>query len=553
MNFHRHVAPSLVLALSCLALVNCTADAVPESDEESVASQGEARSIDPLLIEPADPNVAVLQKGDGWQRMMVTGNLEDPTTGIARAANDEILILEKDSAIDVAPLPAKARAKLKETAMLRKAARPSVLLLNPAASADDDDMVTVVLKSAADAAETTPDVAPPAGGNVMFFGCPDYDDSYSRSINFDKSVAYHKGTESGSFTGGMDFDAQLKANAQVTLRYRVHRTLCVPYAVSFKKVELLGTADLTANAAVEGTFEKAWSFKRTIAKPEITSFTFWAGPVPVYLKIRAPIEAGVDAMAKAELHANAKVIGKGTFNVACNSSSCSGSKSASLTFAENKSPTASVAVKVKVTPWASASVRAVLYSEDIAYGDVGVKGSLPAELWGYAGNTCGDANHDGTNEFVTALTLDMRAKVDIIAKAAFFGDTVGSWSWNVADRHIGFWSFGAGTALEPIFYSGGANLGSVTMRGSMRPCWPYTDRMHYRVTWSDGASSVFDEVPSTLFSAPHTFASYGVKAIKVEALIDNADRDPNTSASRNLYLSPLPPIVVVGGGQLGRL
>ena len=102
-------------------------------------------------------------------------------------------------------------------------------------------------------------------------------------------------------------------------------------------------------------------------------------------------------------------------------------------------------------------------------------------------------------------------------------------------------SFGDGTALDPIFTAElTSNLLQTRMHGRMRPCWPYADAVTYRVTWSDGAVTTFTGSPTVLFTQDHQFASYGVKAVKLEALHDAAGRDlTGATTTRNVWLSPV--------------
>ena len=46
-------------------------------------------------------------------------------------------------------------------------------------------------------------------------------------------------------------------------------------------------------------------------------------------------------------------------------------------------------------------------TEWLAYAQVGVRPYLRGDLWGYYGNACGDADSNGVNETVNALTFDL--------------------------------------------------------------------------------------------------------------------------------------------------
>lgn len=527
--------------------------------------------VEAAAVDPSAPNVQQTSAGNGWRVMHVVGNVPDSKTGILEAVDDDIIILESKEAIDSAPLGPKTRAELKQASTLRASktvvAAPATLPTTKGTAttgaavdvdtldmklgvpAEEPSLFTVVHKKNMDLVENPP--APPEGVSYFSF-CDNYNGEYTKSLSVDRTYAYHKGDETGAFTGNFDVNARIQGNASATIKYRAKTSVivgCKAVWIDFKQAVVQGTADLTATGKVDAQFHKEWHYKKTIANPTVYDNWFVIGVVPVHLRIMVPVEAGLDADAKATLKANAKVVGHGAFNVTCGSSSCSGSKSATLQFDENEPPTFEAQLRVKVTPWAQASLKAVLFDETIGgYGQVGVRASLPTDLWAYAGNTCGDGNGDGTSEVVTAGTLDMSAKIDIVAKAGAFGADIGPWSWNVVNKHLMFKSFGEGSALDPIFtseYSGVAKR--ARMHGRMRPCWPYSDAITYRITWSDGSISNFTGAPSAVFTQEHDFASYGVKPVKLEAVRDAAGRDLGGENTREINMrvtdgTYLPPV-----------
>jgi hypothetical protein len=610
MIIRRSLSLSLLLAVVAAPAVIGCASATSPDDAEGAAAEGSsalAKSIDgpvdpsdpvgagktvgpkvpvgptytndvtPAFVEaaPTDPNAPAVQQtsnGAGWRVLHVAGNLPDAKTGALTAVDDDIIVLESKEAIDAAPLGPKTRAQLKASSTLRAkkqiaAVAPVAATTPTAASAaaafnvtdltavdlapqPDEALFTVVRKKAMDQLES-----PPPG--VSFFSiCDDYDSSFTKSMSVDKSYSYHKGDETGSFTGSFDVNARVQGNASATINYHAETSVfagCNAVWVDFKKATVQGTADVTAGGKVDAQFQKQWHYSKTIAQPTVLDQWFTIGVVPVHLRLMVPVEAGLDAEAKATLHANAKVVGHGSFNMSCTSSSCSGSKSAYINIDSNDPPSFEATARVKVTPWVQGSLKAVLFDETIGgYGQVGLRASLPVDLWAYAGNQCGDADgHDGP-ELVTGATLDMAVKVDVVAKAGAFGATAGPWSWNVANEHLYFHSFGDGTVLDPIVTSElTSNLLETKMHGRMRPCWPYTDAVTYRVTWSDGAVSTVTGSPTALFTQDHIFSSYGIKPIAVEPLHDAAGRDlSGHTTTRRVWLSPLRGIEVANIGDV---
>jgi hypothetical protein len=602
MNIRRSLSVSLLLAVvAAPAVAGCAADSSSSDGDGNTDAEAAALGKDPVVepgddvvagrprppkavvdtgatvtndvtpavvealpIDPNAPGVLQTSAGDGWRVMHINGNLPDAKTSALTAVDDDIIILESKEAIDLAPLGPKTRAALKASSTLRASktltASP-VVAKGIAASAglaqivaDDESLFTVVHKKSMDQMENP---APPPPGVTFFSFCDDYDGEYSKSLSVDKSYAYHKGDETGSFTGAFDVNARMQGSATATIKYHAKTSIaaaCHAVWIDFKKAQVKGTADLTASGKVDAQFHKEWHYSKTIAEPTVFDQWFTIGVVPVHLMVKVPVEAGLDAEAKATLHANAKVIGHGAFDVSCTSGGCSGSKTASITIDSSEPPTFEATARVKVTPWAQASLKAVLFDETIGgYGQVGVRASLPTDLYAYAGNMCGDADGNGQNELVTGLTLDMAVKIDIVAKAGAFGGTVGPWQWNVANKHLMFKSFGEGSILDPVLtYEKVPNqLLHTRMHGRMRPCWPYSDAITYRITWSDGSISNFTGSPTTLFTQDHDFATYGIKPIKLEAIRDAAGRDLSAggaSSTRNVYLRPFDDIFVQPGG-----
>jgi hypothetical protein len=84
----------------------------------------------------------------------------------------------------------------------------------------------------------------------------------------------------------------------------------------------------------------------------------------------------------------------------------------------------------------------------------------------------------------------------------------------------------------------------------MRSCWPFDDAVTYRVTWNDGTVTDHVGAAKSLLAIQHTFPSYGVKAVHVEAVSDSAGRVLGGVGDRSIYLSPLKDNVSLNTGGL---
>jgi hypothetical protein len=495
--------------------------------------------IDPLVvIDPDRAEARELERGEGWRRVRVAGSAEDGETGAARDLDDEFYVFNGRAAIDrTAALPLKARQALAQS-MARDGGKGSPTA-RAAGDDPDDDEIIVVPVAVARAAETADTVADQPEVRTIGW-CDDEQKTYSKTYSFDKTYNYDKSKVTGSFDGNAHFTARLKGSVTGTVKYKVVREwkfACIPYAV-IQRVTVAGNADVLATANVNAEFEKAWSWEKEIAAPLLGTVTLPVVPIP--LTFRAPIDIGINAAAKASLTANAQYQANGSFNIRCNSSGCDGSKNASHGFTPTGSPVFGATGKVKVTPWIQGGIRVYIISEWLASAEVGVRAGVPAEVFGYAGNTCGDANNDGVNEWVSAATLDLGVDIDVVAKAKFVGDDYGPWTWNVWDRHLAFWKIAGGGVFNPIFYdqpSAGTTV--ATMRGKMRPCWPYNDPVTFRITWNDGTTSMLTSHPDTLFSQPHDYGIFGNKMVRIDALSDSKGRSINGTSTDSVYLFPI--------------
>src|SRR5262249_23559823 len=161
-----------------------------------------------------------------------------------------------------------------------------------------------------------------------------------------------------------------------------------------------GQADVVADASANASFHDQWHASKTVVEPTIYDDWVSIAGLPVKITITVPIEAGIDASAQLVVDTDQHVEGHGSFNVICTSSSCDGSKNATISFQNNKEASLTdFNAHAHVDPWAQASVKLALY-EGVATGQLGLRATLDADFWAYAGNACGDGNHDGTNEYV---------------------------------------------------------------------------------------------------------------------------------------------------------
>jgi hypothetical protein len=472
----------------------------------------------PLSPPPTFPAVQAVEAGAGWQRVQVSGTAYDAQQGAVVTLGDEYYVINGRDAIAATSLSDATRAAL--AGKMKNAPLP----------ATGDEEILIVPTRLNDAVQA---------GVAEFSICDDQNNqTYPVSYAIDQTYPYHVDTQ-GTFSGSGDFSVRVHGNVTGAVKYDVQYTFCIPTLV-LHRVTVTGSASVIADAAIDASFSDTWSWSAQVAAPVLGTVTLPILPIPITFSV--PITVGIDAAAKADLHAHATYEADGQFSVVCNGNGCDGTKSATSGFTPNGSPIFGVNGLVTVTPWAMGAVHANVLADWLAYAEVGVKARMPAQLWAYAGNTCGDGNNDGTPEWVSAATLDLGVGIDVVARAGFIGDDLGPWSWNVWNQHLGFWTLGDTSALNPIFHPTWPTadaLRTARLLTKMRPCWPYTDAVTYLLTWNDGTTTTATGAPGTLIEVDHPYASYGTMVVDITAVSDAAGRSLGGTAESGVYLSPV--------------
>lgn len=533
--------PRLALAgfaIGLSALSGCAASAVdPGGDDGEEAAESTGTSRGALAVAPAPTlGVTTLATGAGWQRVRITGTATDLETGIVSSTDEELVLISDPSAIDAAPLGATTKQLLKADLAASMPTASDAL-----ARAVDSDIVLAVSRTQAarvDSAGTTGTSGGASGAST----CSNYDRTFDATPS--KTGGFSATLESaGTFTGTATLSGSVGASALASLTVRVKRADtflgCIPYAAAFRRVALGGAVDAQARIRMKGTYQREWHDRKLSAKIPLGSVGAMIGPIPISMSFSMPIETGIDAYAQGSVDIDEQYTAHAGFEISCTRQGCDGSKDASFD-ARNMLPPSSTGtnVKIDVTPWLSGSLRASLYSDAIAYGQVGLHAKTPTSFWFYSGDTCGDADGDGVNEYVRAGWVETALGIDMPARVSVLGKTVWSGSYDLLQPEIFFSGdllFGASTALDPIWREvrvGGLDTvldgpppppNTRRFVGGMRPCWPFGHAVKYQLTWGDGQTSEHTLGPGT-FAVSHTFPTSGRYTTKLRAESDTANR-----------------------------
>lgn len=493
------------------------------------------------MLQPHFQNV--LAQGQGWKLTAVAGVTE---TGEAYSAN--LYMVQGEDGIAQAPLPPTVQTALAE-------------------SIETEDLIYMLdqrtldeIRLSEEQGEPTPGLraiaeqegAARVGEMGLVGGCGDTDETFGQSfhmnIPFQREDTNVEGL-SGSvrFTGSSQTDAwgELKFRK---LRTRVLSSFCIPYGAVFKQVRVHGSMAINTTSELEGTllnYTNPGPWELELDKWHLFSRFFFIGQVPVYMAFNMPVTVG------AELSANVTTTGtiaywisqliQGSFDYSCTSSNCWGTSSFQQSVPSspgNHTSGAFGSLRLQPSLYVQLAVRGYVYNEGFAYAQVGVRPYVHGDLWAYGGNACGDADGDGFNEVVGALTLDVDAQVNLTAQASILRQLPWRWDdlWSSPRHHLVFWELAGSSALRPML--GGAESATVselyTAQARMRPCWPYADSVTYSLDWGDGTSDSLSGAPSAWQSAAHSWTELGSRSLLLTAVRDSHGRELNKGMSRTV-------------------
>ncbi|MFY0575755.1 hypothetical protein ACN28S_16585 [Cystobacter fuscus] len=521
----KTIACSLLASLSLLTGAEAFAQ---QRGEEGDQGELEETGADPKLY-----TEKVLEEGEGYQRKLIIGVTADDEKPVAYER--EFYSISSPEALrkikmsqglyeDLSAAFAEAKGQEDKVFSIDKRIVDELLI------AEQKGELTPYLKEIAEPADEEGDTKRMG----PFGSCSDQSKSKSKSFSFSSPINTSSNL-GGGFTGSIYTTGNMSGSATGEVVVKIKRTkvfwVCIPYGVRFGHARLrqcLGEQQLVHQrlaqlrlqlAEAGGQAEPGLARLLHRAHPGAHRLQPAHRPGPEHQRDRhryRGLQRPADGHGQLRLHLH-------EWRLQRLRQLQPGQRSSS------QPVTGSVSGRIQPTLWAQVAVRAYLYSEWVAHAQVGVRAYLYGDLWGYYGNTCGDANGDLINETVSALTFDLDWRLFITGRASLVGNT-SNWDnlWSTSRRHIKFWDLlsGGSSALRPTL------LGPATVplnytnsySSRMRPCWPYADSVNSQFNWGDGTYASFSAVPGTTTTRTKFWTSTGAKAVRVTALNDSHGR-----------------------------
>ncbi|NVJ61126.1 MAG: hypothetical protein HWE27_12095 [Gammaproteobacteria bacterium] len=356
-------------------------------------------------------------------------------------------------------------------------------------------------------------------------------------------------------------DVNLTGKVEFTAYYEVKQTwFCVPYMFRYIRSEVTANADLhRAGFNIEG--EIAADFNRVFQSEMIKlidhSWNFMVGPIPVVFNIEAPLSVGLETHAqhRESLSMDAAISGRLSASISCApGSDCEEQHDFNFQYIGD-GPYIDANAQAAARAYLDIKVAGSLYNSSSIGAWASAQPYITTKAWGYAGNTCGDANLDGVNENVFGATLDAGAGVHLFAGYDLLN--IGEvfpiaedlldfvwWDYELEGRyaesfyrHLLFTDLlGNSTVLNPVMRSD-VRDNNVRLNFGMRACLPFVDELEMTVDWGDGTIQQTTYGLRGMTALEHEYKDTGTYTVTVSAGSDALGREYNRSSSMQIDIA----------------
>ncbi len=311
--------------------------------------------------------------------------------------------------------------------------------------------------------------------------------------------SFTNASSSGKVDGsvGLGFPLEGDFVAQLNLFY----IPCLPFVVRPKSIAANGTMlvgeKLTASVTATGSFDKTFRIPPTGGpKIPIQMIPIVIAGVPVAeLDVSAYIEGDIEVggSGKADAHFELSDPHKASFSFDCNGGGCS-SRLKPVADPATVMESAEIKGQVMVKPSVYTALQ-LDFDFDLLSARVGPQPYLQGIASGCAEASAQQAS-DGTStsEENHALTADLDGGIKLRAEALVAEQVVGKpWTPSMTgNKHLWFRDLapGGSTALVATVQSAGPVTAAkpASYRVKMPTCYPYTNKVQYRVTWTGNAT-----------------------------------------------------------------
>ena len=214
--------------------------------------------------------------------------------------------------------------------------------------------------------------------------CAPKPESYNKVINLSDKTYTKNFTLSGGFSGSFSATGHITGTVNADVAFEVKRKnvlgVCVPYGARFKTLHAYGNATSNGGIDLTGTLNYSGSFGPwELAKPVL--YEFWVYPygIPVKIGFNLPVTSALSltATVTGTVNYNGTHVATGTFDYTCTLDDCTGTHTFENTpDSSDQEITGGVSGHIKPVPYLYVGVRAYLYSDSIAYAQIGVRGTL---------------------------------------------------------------------------------------------------------------------------------------------------------------------------------